>query len=77
LNHSYFKNNLVVLNWYYGSISKSEYKIKAFKRSATYNLTSCPKATPFVRDLEQVCFKCPDGSLYNLGKEICMVCNTN
>lgn len=77
LNRSYFKNNLAALNWYYGAISKSDYKIKVFKRSVTYNLTSCPKDKPYVRDEEQVCFNCPDGSLYNLGNETCIICGIN
>jgi hypothetical protein len=77
LNQSYFKNNLAVGNWYYGSTTKSDYKVKMFKRSVTYNLTNCPKETPFVRDYEQVCFNCPNGSLYNLGSETCTICNVN
>jgi len=43
VSKSYFKNNLAANNWYYGSTSKSDYKIKMFKRSASFNLTSCPQ----------------------------------
>ena len=58
MNSSYFKNNLKAENWYYGSTTASDFKIYMFKRSASYNLTSCPLATPFVNDHDQVCFNC-------------------
>lgn len=67
LNQSYFKNNLAAQNWFYGSITKSDYKILMFKRSATYNLTNCPINAPFVKLSEQVCFNCANGSIYDLG----------
>lgn len=59
LNRSYFKNNLAGGNWYYGSTTKSDYKIKVFKQSVTYNLTNCPSHTPFIRTGETACFNCP------------------
>jgi hypothetical protein len=49
LNLSYFRNNLESQNWYYGSTTLADYKIYLFKRAVTYNLTSCPITTPFVR----------------------------
>jgi len=42
LNASYFKCNLNSKNWYYGTTTITDYKIYLFKRSTTYNLTSCP-----------------------------------
>lgn len=67
ISKSYAKNNLAADNWFYGSITKSDYKILMFKRSATYNLTSCPIDTPFVRFKEQACFNCPKNNMFNLG----------
>jgi hypothetical protein len=49
VSKSYLKNNLDARNWYYGSTTKSDYKIKIFKKSASFNLTSCPLQKPFVR----------------------------
>jgi hypothetical protein len=74
LNNSYFKCNLQAKNWYFGSTTASDYKMYMFKRSASYNLTSCPLATPFVKDSEQNCFDCPEGSIFNLGKQQCDTC---
>ena len=68
LNLSYFKSNLNAKNWYYGSTTASDYKIYIFKLSSTYNLTNCPIETPYVKESEQICFNCPEGSIYNLGK---------
>lgn len=77
LNHSYFKNNLNAKNWYYGTTTASDYKIYIFKRSATYNLTDCPLATPFVSDDEQRCFNCPENSMFNLGTSKCDTCKSD
>jgi hypothetical protein len=77
LNGSYFKSNLKADNWYYGSTTASDYKIYMFKRSASYNLTNCPLETPFVRDDEQVCFYCPEGSIFNLGMQKCDTCKSD
>ena len=74
LNHSYFKNNLKATNWYYGSTTASDYKIYLFKRSATYNLTDCPLATPFVGE-DQSCLNCPPNSFFNLGSSKCDSCS--
>lgn len=59
LNRSFFKNNLGAGGWYYGSTTKSDYKVKMFKLSSTYNLTNCPRDKPFVKDYLQLCFSCP------------------
>jgi len=50
LNMSYYKPNLIAKNWYYGSTTASDYKIYLFKRGSTFNLTTCPLNTPFVRE---------------------------
>lgn len=77
LNASLFKNNLQAKNWYYGSTTVSDYKIYLFKRAATFNLTSCPLSAPYVKDNEQVCFDCPEGSIFNLGSQKCDTCKSN
>ena len=51
LNHTYYKNNLGAKNWYYGSTTPSDYKILMFKMTTTFNLTTCPLATPYAIDL--------------------------
>jgi len=77
LNLSFFKNNLKANNWYYGSTTPSDYKIYIFKLSSTYNFTSCPIDKPFVKEHEQICFNCPQGSMFNLGKQDCDLCKND
>jgi hypothetical protein len=74
LNLSFFRSNLAAPNWYYGSTTASDYKIYLFRRSTTYNLTSCPLSRPFVQDSEQICYNCPAGGLFNLGSQKCDTC---
>lgn len=76
LNDSYFKSNLQASNWYYGTTTASDFKLSLFKRSMAYNLTNCPLDKPFVRDIEQICFNCPDG-FFNLGNQSCDSCPKN
>ena len=73
----YYKNNLDVSNWFYGSTNQVKYKAYLLKKSANFNLTTCPINKPFVRDDEQKCFNCPPGSIYNLGAEKCDTCPVN
>jgi hypothetical protein len=75
LNNSFFKNNLNAKNWFYGSTTASDYKIYLFKRASTFNLTNCPLDTPFVKDDQQVCFNCPEGSIFDLGSQACDTCH--
>lgn len=77
LSLSLFKSNLQASNWYYGSTTPSDYKIYMFKRASTYNLTTCPISTPYVTPGENVCFDCPEGSMFNLGRQKCDVCAPN
>jgi len=74
LKKLYYKNNLDVSNWFYGSTNQVKYKAYLLKKSANFNLSTCPTEKPFVRDDEQKCFNCPPGSIYNLGAEKCDTC---
>lgn len=48
------------MNWYYGSITPSEYRVRLFVAATKNNLTSCPYAKPFVTEADLAnCFNCP------------------
>lgn len=38
----YYKNNLDVSNWYYGSTNQVKYKAYLLKKAANFNLSTCP-----------------------------------
>lgn len=72
LSKSLYKDNLKAPNWVYGNITEAQYKYYLFSKSAQYNLTSCPLATPYVSVDEKSCIKC--AGTYKIGERECVTC---
>ena len=47
LNHSVYKDNLQATNWYYGSTTEDEYRLKMFEVTTKFNTKNCPIDTPY------------------------------
>lgn len=44
-----------------------------FEITSNYNLTTCPRETPFTVNFSKTCFDCPKG-MFNLGEQKCIFC---
>lgn len=75
LSGSLYKDNLKADNWFYGSISRTEYLLQRFELATKYNLTSCPLVTPYVDFYENKCFNCTEGGNFSLGDRRCFACS--
>lgn len=73
LDEHVYKSNLNVKNWFYGSSSQDKYKMDLFEITSNYNLTTCPRETPFTVNFSKTCFDCPKG-MFNLGEQKCIFC---
>ena len=70
------KDNLKANDWYFGSITETEYRFKIFELTTKYNLTSCPLDKPFADIFSNKCLKCAkEGAIFNLGDRACYYCN--
>lgn len=47
LNQSLYKDNLDATNWYYGSTTEQEYRLKMFEVTTKYNTKKCPLEFPY------------------------------
>jgi len=75
LNNTLYKDNLKVNNWYYGSITAEEYRLKQFELSTKFNVSTCPFDKPFANQQLNRCERChPRQAIFNLGTRSCYWC---